>query len=238
MAQATLVSDLLAEAAFRLHLPDFDTGEFVTKAEALRILRGSCSRLATLLSSTFGSELFARTDTLTVQAGLDMASLPQDFELLRTVHLGLNGSLLELQPGHPAGDAGLGGFSEQDASSVTWTSCNLPRYWIEDQILRLSSSPSAAAELTVSYVASGLTFVDETSVLMLGAGWDEWLVSDLCIKVRGREQKDASDFRQDRADATQLVMAAAVRRDRFAAQAVRDVRPRQVRNAYWPGRYR
>ncbi len=229
MPTTVQVQVLLDECAFRLHCPTFAAGEFVSLADALRILRGSCARLSSLLAGVAGSELFARTDSLTVQAGLGMASLPQDFETLRTVALNLNGTVYELRPAHPGGEAGSTGASVTPGASKTWTSCELPGYWLEDQIIRFSSAPAAASEVTVSYVASGLTIVDEDSYLVLGAGWDEWLVNDFCEKVRVREQKDASDFRQMRAEATQLVLAGAVKRDRFGPLSIRDVRPRKPR---------
>lgn len=238
MPSTVQVQALLDEAAFRLHTPAFGTGEFISLADALRIMKGSCTRLSALLASAFGSELFARTDRLTVQAGLDLASLPQDFESLRTVHLDLNGTLYELRAAHPAGEAGYGGTSEVNTAAAAWTAHCVPGYWLEDQVIRFSSPPTEALEVVVSYVSTGLSFADQTSYLVLGAGWDEWLVNDFCEKARVREQKDPSDFVRMRAETTQLIMNAAVKRDRFAPLQIRDVRPRRVSTSYWPGRYR
>ncbi len=229
MPTTVQVQALLDECAFRLHTPPFATGEFVTLADALRILRGSCGRLSALLAGVASSELFARTDALTVQAGLDLASLPQDFETLRAVTLAINGSVYELLPTHPGGTAGSTGAAVTPSAAVTWTPSTLPGYWLEDQIIRFSSASSATTEVVVSYVSTGLTFADEDSYLVLGAGWDEWLVNDVCEKIRVREQKDSADFRQMRADATQLVLAGAVKRDRFGPLSIRDVRPRKPR---------
>lgn len=235
MPQTTQVQSLLDEAAFRLNLPAFGVGEFVTMADALRVLKGSCGRLAAFLSGAFASELFVRTDTLPVPADLGYVSLPEDFESLRTVHLLLNDTRYELRAGHPAGEATATGASEDPSTSGAWTATDLPSYWLEDMVLRFSRAPSSEMSIEVSYVG-GLTFDDEDSFLVLGAGWDEFLINDLCEKVRVREQKDASEFVRMRAEAAQLILKSAAKRDRFAPMTVRDVRPRATRNMYWPSR--
>ena len=232
------VQDLLDECAFRLHVPAFGTGEFVTLEDALRVLRGACGRLSTLLGSVFGSELFVRDSAATVQAELDAASLPQDFSSLRTIHLSLNGTRYELQREHPAGEATSTGAAEVNTDPRAWTGYDLPRYWLEDQTIRFSFPPTEEMSLYLTYVGDGLTFVDEDSTLVLGAGWDEWLVNDVCEKVSVREQKDASEFVRMRSETTQLIMKAATKRDRSAPVVVRDVRPRAARGVWWQNRGR
>lgn len=231
------VSDILSECAFRLQVPAFAAGEFVTADDALRLLRFSCKRLSSLLTGLHGADLFVRTDTLNVQAELDVASLPEDSDTLRTVHWISGDRRIELRRVHPSGEAGYAGYADLDATARGWSEHCPPGYWVEDQVLRFEWAPATAQEVLVSYTGT-LSFTDASSELVLGSGWDEWLVCDVCEKIRVREQKDPSDFIRQRADATALITQGATKRDRLTPLRVRDVRPRREgrldRYGRWP----
>jgi hypothetical protein len=222
MSTAVTAQEILDECAFRLHAPAFAAGEFVTLVDALRVLRSSLRRLSGMLASVSTGDLLARESTLTVPAGEASCTLPGDHEALRTVHWVSGSNRVELRRGHPAGKMDVDGVGVLDQTAATWVDSAPPTYWLEGDLIRFSVVPSDAQSVVITYTAS-LTIDDEDSVLLLGQGWEEWLVCDMCERIRGREQKDASDFRAAKAEAAAIINASVQKRDRFALHSVRDV---------------
>jgi hypothetical protein len=214
MSVAISVAEVFADVAFRLHLPAFASGEFVSDTEALRLFRGSLGRLSGLLTRLYGDDLFAETATVQTQAGFDSVSLPQDFHTLRSVHWVYNNEAHELSRARP---------SDVDSGSGGWSTHCMPQYALEAYTLRLYPTPQDAYVLRIGYTTT-LTVANASATLYGNVGWQEWLTNDMCERIRMREQKPFAEFTQARMEAEMEIRDQATQRDRFAVMQARDTR--------------
>ena len=220
MSQTIEIAGVLDQVAFRLHLPAVGTGAFVTTASALLLAKSSVSRLGALLNRSFGDAYFAQTATLATQAELDLVSLPSGFKDLLSLHWvdGTEAHLLE-----------RASVTEYSATPVAWGNSVLPKYRVEGNVLVLTPPPLEVYSLRCAYT-TGLGITALSDSIQGQAGWEEWLVLDICEQIRDREDKDASKFtfRKVGADGKGGVqgeiLSQASQRDRNGVTTVRDVR--------------
>lgn len=214
--------DVLDRVAFRLHLPAFAAGEFVSDSEGLMLVQDSVGRLSGLLTKLYSDSHFAETATLTTVADFDIVSLPSDFFTLRSVHWVYNDTAYELQPSNAA---------TYDPESRTWSTHCLPSYRVEANVLVLSPIPDASYTLRCAYT-SHLVMEAITDSINGQPAWREWLVLDVCQRVRDREQKDASELISQRLELESQMKEQASQVDRYGSRQVRDVRGELNRSRY------
>ncbi len=216
-------SDVIYAVVFRLQLPTPAAGQFVTDADMLLLAKSSVSRLSALLIRLFSDDYFLLTSTLTTQAGIDIVSLPANFATLRSVWW-----VSADNKSHPLTRADISDYDPtavawESGSDLYWTGARLPRYRIEANVLVLTPIPNAVYNLRVSYT-TGLFITALSDTIFGQIGWAEWLICDICQRIREREQKPADEFIRDRMEAEVNIQSQAANRDRFSACQVRDTR--------------
>lgn len=209
--------DVLDQVAFRLHLPAFASGEFVDATQALALLNSSAQRLSGLMTRLYGDQYFASSVTLSTQADIDILSLPSDFHTLTSVHWiysDTNDDVIELQRADP---------QEFGVTSTAWTTHCLPRYRLEGAgVLVFVPVPNAMYDVRIGYTSVGVQFEDASDSFQGLMGWQEWLVTDMCQRIREREQKSADEFVRDRLELEAHMKEQASQRDRLGGVQVRD----------------
>jgi hypothetical protein len=215
MATSVLVSEVLEEARVRLDLPAFSTTTFVTSAAALNFVKFGARRLSAILRRAYGSEYFTTRTTLSTQANVDTVSLPSNFTDLR--------QLAWMRTSTESVPLEMASVDEWLASSEDvqpWNSA--PKYRLIGQTITLYPCPNAIYTLSL-YYDTGIFVTATSDTISAQPGWEEWLVLDFCIRVRQKEEKDASDFIVERESVEQEILAAAQARDRFQTHTVRDL---------------
>lgn len=239
MALSIDPQDILDRAAFRLHLPTFASGEFVTDAQALMLLEDSSERLVAMLHRVFGSNYFAKSATTATQAGVDIVSLPVDLTLITGVYWIVADRELKLDH---AAEVSSDILPRSWPSPSYWGSTQrvaVPSYRLEGEVLVLRPVPSEVYTLRVDYQSTPRITSLATSFLGQ-AGWREWMVLDVCSQVSDREQKDDAVARWEskKAKVEADLVAQASNRDRGAVYQPRDTRGvvSTSRSAWWWGR--
>ncbi len=235
MSLPVLVSEIISDVETRCGLPVCTADTNVTATAMLRMVKQSAQRLSGLMTGAFGSNYFATQMTLATQAGLAFVSLPTNFATLLRLYYVSGGKA------YPIEMAQVEDWSPASVTPQSWTAADAPnsvsvQYRLQGAILALYPCPSAAYTLSMTYT-TGL-FVTATSDTIAGQiGWDEWLTLDVCCRVRQREQKDYSEFRDERAIVEGNILGQAKQRDRTAVFQVRDDRgvfnQRSTRYSRW-----
>lgn len=207
-------TDVIDRVVSRLHLPTPGAGEFITDTEMLALVKSASRRLSGLLLRLFGDALFAETATLTTVPDFDLVSVPENLTTVRSIHWidGDNAYLLE-----------RANVSDFFPVSQAWSHCNLPRYVLESNVIRLSPPPTQSYTVRLAYT-TGLFVETAADTIQGGLGWDEWLIADICCKIREREQKPFDEFYRDRVEAEEQIKDQASQRQRFSATQVADKR--------------
>jgi hypothetical protein len=209
--------DVLDQVAFRLHLPAFGSGEFITPGDALALLNSSARRLSGLMSRLYGDDYFASAVTLSTQAEIDILSLPSDFHTLMSVHW------LHSNATYGAIELERADVREFGSSAVSWDTCSLPRYRLEGaSVLVFTPTPNAVYDVRIAYNSVGVQFEDASDSFQGLMGHDEWLICDMCQRIREREQKPADEFIRDRLELEGHMKEQASQRDRNATVQARD----------------
>lgn len=217
------IADVVADVQFRLHVPTIGTTSFVTSAQMLQLLKRSVGRLSALLTRSFSDGYWARTATLTTQAGVDVVSLPPGFQTLTSLHWVDGNDALLLARAH---DVDYTPHAESWAGSYPWLwdVGRASRYVLEGSAIRLIPPPAGAYTLRCAYQA-GLSISSLDDVISAqDDSWADWLALDACIIIRSREDKDASNFILLKQEIEQNLRDQAQQRDRLATYQIRDVR--------------
>lgn len=216
MSVSVLISDVIAKAGSRLHLPSFGVaGEFVTDADALAYVQSAVSRLGAMLNRLPGDNYLARTATLATQAGLELVSLPTNCTDVLSVHW-VDGNQQHTLKRAP--------ITDYDPVPRAWSWSYMPRYRVEGEVLVFVPIPNAVYSLRVAYTLA-LSVSAVTDTIQVPPGCEEWLIMDICEIVRGeREQKDPSVFVLRKQDIEANLVQQASVRDRHGVTQVRDAR--------------
>lgn len=218
----SIQTDVVDQVVFRLHIPTPDVGEFVTDTHMLALVKSAVNRLSGLLTRSFGDGYFAEDMTFQTQAGVDVISLPPNFETLRSLHLIHNDKAYELERAEP---------EDYSIEATNWLS-HLPRYTVEANVIRLTPPPDNEYTLRIGY-SSALSVSALTDTIYGQLSWAEWLVADICCKIRQREQRPYDEFMQDKLLIEDAIKSQAAQRDRSGSVQVRDARGALGRDHVW-----
>lgn len=242
MAITIQPSDILSQVAFRLHLPDFAAGEFVSQTQALLLLQNASERLTSMLLAAFGTDYFAQQFTVSTQAGVDTVSLPTDCATVNGVYWlytsGTATSAIRLEHA-PLLDEDLTSRAWDTPSGWFYSSrgpLNAPSYRIEGNVLVLRPVPSAVYQMRIDYQNTP-SLAALSDVIYGQAGWKEWLILDVCSQIADREDKDISRWESKKAQVEDELKAAAENRDRNASYQARDVRNALSSRDQWRRRW-
>lgn len=214
MATNVLVSDILEEIRVRLNEPTVSSTTFWSSTVALNMLKYSARRLSGIIRRT-NSDYFTVNSTITTQAGVNVVSLPSDCTDVRQIAW-----MRSETDSVPLQLATVDDWLEPSENVEAWSGA--PLYRVMGNTVMLFPTPNAAYDLSI-YYDTGI-FVDETTDLIATQpGWEEWMVLDVCIRARQREEKDARDFMAERAKVEAEIVTQSSKRDRFRQHVIRDL---------------
>jgi hypothetical protein len=144
---------------------------------------------------------------------VDLVSLPANFKDLLSLHWVDGDKAVQLERAE---------VTEYTPLAKSWSPNQLPRYRIEGSVIVLTPPPAAVYSLRCAY-STGLSIATTADTIQGQAGWQEWLINDICAMIRLREDKDPGAYLALRGEAEAHILSQAAQRDRNGVTAVRDV---------------
>ena len=222
MAVQFLVSDIISDIAFRMNMPAFASGDFVSDAQALQLLKNSARRLGGLFTGRFGDAYWLQTATLATQAGLELVSLPDNLATIQALYwIDSHNEArklmhAELRDWQPTAQAWA------NSGDWLWPSV-LPTYRLQGNAIALQPVPSAVYSLRLEY-STGIFVASSSDTIFGQVGWDEWLTLDCCERIADREDKQSDKWYAKKMAIQDEILEQASRRDRFVPLQVVDER--------------
>lgn len=214
------VNDLIDQIRTRCDIPYPATTTPITLAWVERELSSSAFRLSGLLCDWLGEDRFTTLANLVTAIGASNVPLPDDFRSLKRVDWVRTPTEVI-----PLERATVDDW-DADPTVVSWqpgVMCGRgPIYRILANDLVFWPLPDQIYNLRVYYV-SRIPDLTAGGYFSCGDGWDEWLVLDVCAKVRVRQKQDNSDMLQAKAEVQAGIQSCAPR-DQWKTAQVRDTR--------------
>lgn len=215
MGTAVLVSEIVQEAMVRLALPTtLSTTTFPKAAEALALVKYSARRLSGIIRR-HDNDYFLTTGALVTVANTQTVALPANCSDLR--QLSWMRSATDRVPLEMASVDYMDAASE---AGEAWDAA--PRYRLQGDNILFFPKPNAVYNLSV-YYDTGLYVSATSDSMSCQPGWDEWMVLDVCVRVRQMEEISAADFIAERNKVEADIVRQAASRDRFSTHQVRDL---------------
>lgn len=221
MATSFSVADILLDVARTANVPDFTTTTNVTTAQITYRLVQSARSLSALFRQKLGEDQdFINQATLTVQAGVGLASLPTDcgeVNAVLWVRTASDWRLLE-----SAGQDELE-YAQTD-TLVPWLNCVTPQYRIQGNVL-LFLPGSSVAETVVIYYTKNLDLTGQTTFLQR-VDADRWITLDLVtwiLNAQGRHDQ-AQVFVAEKMALEANLFSSSRTRDPNSIDTIRDTR--------------
>jgi hypothetical protein len=215
MGAAVLVSDVIQEAMVRLALPTtLTTTTFPKAAEALALVKFSARRLGGIIRRA-DSDYFLATGSLSTTANQQHVALPSNFSDLR--------QLSWMRSADERVELKMASVDEMDAATQTpraWDSA--PKYRLQGGNILFFPEPSAVYTLSI-YYDTGIYVTATSDSIDCQPGWEEWLVLDVCVRVRQMEEASAADIIAERNKVEYDIVRQATSRDRYRTHEVRDL---------------
>lgn len=214
MGTSIIVSEIVDDIRDRLDEPAITSTTFLNTTNSLTLVKKSARRLGALLRRV-DSDYFLTTTTLSTVANINEISLPANFSDLRSIAW-----MRSTNERVPMELASVDDFESTDSDAESWQSA--PRYRITSGVLMVFPKPSAVYNLSV-YYDTGINVDATTDIISCQPGWDEWIALDVCVRMRQKQEKDASDFIGERAKVEADIVRQAGSRDKFMTHQVRDL---------------
>jgi hypothetical protein len=211
---AVLVSEIIEEARVRLGLPTVSSSSFFGTANSLNLAKFSARRLSGIIRR-LDSDYFLTTGSLSTTAGQNAVALPTNFSDLRQLSW-MRGTNERV----PLDMAGPDDWDATSEDAKAWDSA--PRYRIQGGNVLLYPKPNAIYTLSI-YYDTGIYVTATSDSISCQPGWDEWMVLDICVRVRQMEEVSAADFLAERNKVEADIVSQALTRDRFRTHQVRDL---------------
>jgi hypothetical protein len=177
----------------------------------------SVQALSAMLMEAYGDDYFTLATPLTTSAGDENTSLPADFLKLKKLYWQRGADdFPEIKRGQ------LDDLRDGKITARDWNSY-FPRFRIARQKLLWMPPPVAVYTVRLYYVYAPADLSADGDTFDAGPGWEEWVVCDVCRKIREREEADPSEFIAMRNDAEMRVRSQAPDRYEGDGLAVRDV---------------
>jgi len=211
---SVLVSEVIEEARFRV---DANSGAstYVNDAAMLRLVKFSARRLSAMIRREFGGDYFTSRTTLTTTPSSDTVALPGNFSDLRQIAW-VRGSNDVV----PMSRAGVDDWRASSETATAWDAA--PTYQIQSSNLLVFPKPNQAYTLSI-YYDTGIYVTSTSDSIDAQPGWEEWLINDVCIRIRMREDLEFSSFEKERSIAAAEIKQQAAQRDRVGVHTVRDL---------------
>lgn len=217
MRQVTLEA-LRESVRVRYDLDDFTTSTKPTLVQVDDMINASAVRLSALLCACYGDDYFTTSAPLVTTADNSLTSLPTNFyKLKHLIWLQGTDTPVEIRRATPEQYA-----RESLLGSRAWAS-HAPSYRLQrnSQVWWLPR-PSAAYDVTCTYVQTPLSLASDSDDIEAGPGWEEWLVNDVCVKIAQVYEQDPGVYMSERNDCEQRIKSQAPDREELEPMAIRD----------------
>jgi hypothetical protein len=215
MARNVTLTAITEDVRQRLDLDSFSADTHVTSTAVTRMINTSLQSLYSLLMRSWGEGYFTTSDTITTTADIATTSLPSDFVKLIALYWvrGTNDIV-------PIQEASHDLRIMTQWSSRAW---ELPRYRLRHSTLQWVPKPNSAYTVALEYVYSPADLSAGSDTFDAGPGWDEWVVLDVCRKIREKSEKDPTEFLAERARVESNILAVSPYRSETSNHIIRDV---------------
>lgn len=207
---------------------DMENSNFISDDEANAYIDASATELYDLLVGVY-SDYYVSQATVSVVAGTDHYSLPTDFYKLLGVDLVIDtqGNAVTLKPFV---------FAERNSYifTPTWNVVGLAylRYHLRGSEIHLVPRPNTNQSLRLWYVPAMPALTSDSSTLDGINGWEEYVITDVAIKMAQKEESDVSVLMAQKAALIQRINSSAINRDAGAPDKVSDV-TKQLPYEFW-----
>lgn len=216
MSLLVTVAELQERFRVECDIPAFTTDTHVTTAMALDYVKLSAQKLAGLIQEAGGDEQYLTLSTnLSTVADIPVVSLPANTADVIRLAMVVGGDR-EVQ-------MTIAPLDWWDPGPAFWIEPeNVPMYRIIGNTVTLFPTPTSVRTIRAYYTV-GFTVTLTTDILALRSNWDEYIFQDCCCRVRRRQNKDGSDFKEER-DRAEASIRRQLMRDRAGVHQIRDVR--------------
>jgi hypothetical protein len=199
---------------------------FYTEQELNSMISQSYKELWDILAQKFGDDYFVATPyTYTTGSNQQLYPLPKDFKALLGIEVALNpqdpNSWITLRPFE---------FIQRNL----WNYPNVYTFYgVTNMRYRLNGNNIMIVPITVSgqtmriwYVPRPNQLINDTDTVDAIAGWEEYIVADVCIKMLAKEESDVSIFAAQKAAMLVRVEEAAEDRNLADPEVISDSKQR------------
>lgn len=223
----TTAGNLILEAQQRSNK---ELSQFYTAQELMSMCSQSYKELWDILAQKFGDDYFVATPyTYTTGQNMQLYPLPADFKALLGVEVALN-------PQDPNSWITMKKF--EFIQRNLWNYPNVytfygvtnMRYRLNGANLMIVPNTQAGQTVRIWYVPRPNQLIYVTDIVDAIAGWEEYIVTDMCIKMWGKEESDVSLFVMQKQALLKRIEEAAENRDIGEPETVSDSK---LRNFSW-----
>lgn len=187
----TTVGNLRLEAQQRINK---ENSQFYTNQEWNSMISQSYKELWNIIAQKFGDDYYvAQPYTYTTAQTVQFYPLPLDFKALLGVEVALN-------PSDPNSWISLRQFEFVQRNLYNYPNVytfygitNL-RYRLNGNNLYIVPNPQGGQTIRIWYVPRPNQLINDTDTVDAVAGWEEYIVADVCIKALAKEESDVSVF--------------------------------------------
>ncbi len=201
-----------------------DDGNFIADSELNTWINESISDLYDVLLESMGEDFYLSSTTLTGDGTTEAFTLPTDFYLLRGVDATQGDERIAIRPFH---------FRERNRvrNSTSLSRFERTRYRLEGSAtatgytgkIRLLPAPPSGQGYIVWYTPLPPALSDDAHVWDGFNRWHEYVVVDVAIKARTKEESDTTDLRVRKAELEARIRALSAVRDVSEPETVGDV---------------
>lgn len=217
----TTVGNLVLECQQRTNK---ENSQFYTSQELISMVSQSWKELWDILAQKFGDDYFVAVPFIyqIIQNG-QFYPLPADFKALLGVDIALNGN-------DPNAWITLRQFEFAQRNLFNYPNVytfygvtNL-RYRLNGTNLMIIPAPTGGLTIRIWYVPRPSQLINMTDTLDAIAGWEEYIVADVCIKMLAKEESDVSVYAAQKMMLLKRVEEAAENRNIGEPQKVTDIK--------------
>ncbi len=213
MARTFTVTEIESRARNR---SDTVNDPFFSSAELIEYIDTGYCKLYDLLVSRF-QNYFLTSSAITTVAGQSDYTLPADFYKLQGLDQLDGTQTYTLLPFN------FNERNQQNAQTVPLYPTPLFRYVLKSSVLTLLPTPSDTKTLTLWYTPAPVKITAGNQTIDGIAGWEEYVVNDVCVQIRKKQDLDASGFEGERALAEKRILEMGQERDAGFPKKVTDV---------------
>lgn len=203
-----------------------ESSDFYTEQEMASMVSQSYKELWDILAQKFGDDYFVATPyTYTTGQDVQLYQLPSDFKALLGVEVALNptdpNSWITLRPFE---------FIQRNLwnypNVYTFYGVTNMRYRLNGNNIMIVPITQSGQTLRIWYVPRPNQLIYDTDTVDAIAGWEEYIVADVCIKMLGKEESDVSLYMVQKQALLKRIEEAAENRNIGEPETVSDAKQR------------